>query len=184
MSHPRPTTKTLIVGHPIVAMPLLLASIACLLAGFRSGAAPPVIIGIAMIAAVNGAQRQANAYRAWKAEWDAMDGRPKAPRSSPGQWIGAVLLAALILVGCFRPSVLAYGAGFAVGWISHEPWLLGGLAALAVAIIVQFVRCWPRRPKAARPVTVVAKRILPVPSIADAYARLPDYCQALLRGRS
>jgi len=171
----------MVLAHPVVAMPLQLANIACLLAGFHSGAALPVIIGIAMIAAVHGAQEQASAYLAWKAEWDAMDGRPRARRTSPTQWIGAVALASLILVGCFQPSLLAYGAGYVVGWISHEPWLLGGLALLALAIIVQFVRCWPRRPKPARAVTVVAKRIHPLLSLDQAYAALPEHCQRILQ---
>ena len=119
-----------------------------------------------------------------KAAWDGMAEHPPRRAAKPGRIVGVIAVAALTLMAYVRPQLLAYAAGYAVGWTRHQPWLLGLLGLLALGVLVQFVRCFPRRPKPAKPVSVIARPILPVPTLADAYRALPPYCQALLRGRA
>lgn len=179
----RPATKTMVMGHPIVAVPLTLASGVTLVAGFQSGSALPVIIGIALIAGVQNARAQATAYRAWQAEWEAMGDGPARRRVTPGSFLGAAMIAALILLAFGSPQLLAHLAGYALGWMGTQRWLLALLGVVVLAVLVQFVRCYPRRAKPAKPVAVIAQAILPAPTLADAYRALPPYCQALLRGQ-
>lgn len=179
----RPATKTMVMGHPIVAVPMTLASGVTLVAGLQSGSPLPVFIAIALIAGVQKARAQASAYRAWQAEWDAMSDGPARRRVTPGSYLGAAMIAALVLLAFGSPQLLAYLVGFAFGWMGTQPWLLALLGLLALGVLVQFIRCYPRRARPAKPVTVIAEAILPVPTLADAYRALPPYCQALLRGQ-
>jgi hypothetical protein len=51
-------------------------------------------------------------------------------------------------------------------------------------VLARFIRRRSRRRAGSKVVTVVAKRILPVPTIADAYRALPPYCHALMKGQA
>jgi hypothetical protein len=179
----RPATKIMVMGHPIVAVPMTLANGVILVAGFRTGNVVPVVIAIALIAGVQNARVQASAYRAWQAEWEAMGDGPTRRSVTPGGVLGVAVIATLMLVAFSRPQLLAYMAGYAVGWIGTQPWLLALLGLLALAVLVQFVRHFRRRAKPTKPVIVIAQAILPVPTLADAYRALPPYCHALLRGQ-
>ncbi|MES1985888.1 MAG: hypothetical protein V4461_13135 [Pseudomonadota bacterium] len=180
----RPATNRMIVGHPIIAMPLMLASAVTLIAGFQTDNLFPVFIAIAMIWAVQTARAQASAYRAWKAEWDAMGDDPSPRTATAGRMIGITAIATLTLIAFEQPAMLAYGAGFAIGWLKTQHGLVAVLGLLALALLARFIRRRPRRLKADKPVAVIAKAVLPVPSVADAYRALPPYCHALLRGQS
>lgn len=179
----RPSTKTLVVGHPVIAVPLTLTSGVCLLAGFQTGNSSAVLIGIALIAAVHNASQQASAYRAWQIEWDAMGDGPERRSVTPAGIFGVAAVAALALLGYAHLPSVAYWAGYSLGWVFGHRWLLAALGIVAIAILVQFMRHGLRRAKPAKPVKVVAKRILSVPTIADAYRALPPYCHALLGGQ-
>ncbi len=179
----RPATKTMVMGHPIVAVPMTLASGVTLVAGFQTGSPLPVIIAIALIAGLQKVRAQASAYRAWQAEWEAMGDGPARRRVTPGTFLGAAMIAALILLAFGSPQLLGYMVGFAFGWMGKQPWLLTLLGLLALGVLVQFVRYYPRRPKPGKPVTVIAQAVLPVPTLAAAYRALPPYCHALLGGQ-
>lgn len=176
----KPATKTMVIGHPLIAVPMTLTSGVVLIAGLQTGNLFPVLFAIPILAGVQTARAQASAYRAWKAEWDAMDDGPARRTVTLGSFLGVVVLATLMLVAFGMPRGLAYMAGYALGWMETHPWLL---ALLALGMLAQFVRHNPRRAKPTKPVTVIAQAILPVPTLADAYRALPPYCHALLRGQ-
>jgi len=178
----RPSSRTMLLGSPILAAPVTLLAISTLYVSWLGGSEGTSLgpCGFAILAATARAAREAAAYRQWQAEWDAMGDGPRVRKVTLGRFLGAVAIAVLLLIGYGQPSLLAYGLGYVLGWASHQPWLLAGLGVVVLAVVARVIRRWPHRPRAVKPVTVVARPILPVPSIADAYARLPDYCQRLL----
>lgn len=174
----RPPTQMMVMGHPLVATPMTLVAGVTLLAGFHAGNVLVVLIAIAIVGAIRTASDQARAYRQWKAEWDGMAGQVTARTGKPVWGRIAVLalglaLFALMLIGGASTSDAAICIGL----------LAGGICMIAVMLRLA-IRCLkgrrPIRATKAEPVKVVAKTILPVPTLDAAYAALPEYCRQIL----
>ena len=173
----RPRTSVLVVGHPLVAVPLTLLFIGVAAdCAYQSGFnlfTVGVLFGLGWIGnCFNAATR----YRAWRREWDALDPeyRPRNPWRGAGKSLLALVggIFALWLIATFNdPDSPAR----TVAWL-----LPVGLLAIGVLRMARR----GRRSGAKAPkdfiVTQAVKRPLPAPQVADAYARLPDYCRPIL----
>lgn len=180
----RPSTKTMILGHPIIAVPVTLAGGVALFAGLYGGSVLMALLGGAVGSMALRASEQASKYRAWRAEWAAMGGETQ-PGVRGRRIVGVLLVAAIIVLVVARPDLIAIGAGYAVGWLRAHPVVLVPPALILAIVLFQFVRFFPRRQRRrADVVKVVAKPVLKCPTIEEAYRTLPDYCHALLRGQS
>lgn len=173
----RPPANVMIVGHPLIATPMLLASGAMLLAGLKDGILFIVLTALVLLVGVGGAYNQASAYRAWALEWSAMAPQ-EAPRvvRQPPAW-----LTILVLTGCIFAALWYHGEAPQVA-LRHVAELGIGIAAIAIpwAAIRRLGR---RRRGRSSTVTIVARPVMAVPSLTDAYRALPPYCHALLQGR-
>ena len=180
----RPATATMVLGHPAIAGPMMLAGGIGLLAAFQSSNALIAILSVAMLASVHKANEQASAYRAWKAAWDAMAETPPPRTNTLSRFIGGVLVLGVILLGVGSPSTVRWLGGVAAGVIrasGYGPVLAGFAALLLLILLVQFIRGYPRRPPSAPTVSITATPILPVPTLDAAYATLPEHCRQVLR---
>ena len=175
----RPSHQTMILGQPVVALTVGVTSTITAFAAYRSGdsAAYAIEIGCgALIVMAVRANEAATAYKRWKREWGAMD-EPDGRRPTSGlkcklEWALASLIALAILAALGgQPTYLL-------------ALLLLGLPLLATKLVRGLRRRLTRRPGTkVRPVTVVATPLMSTPTLAEAYARLPDHCQRIL-GRS
>jgi hypothetical protein len=181
----RPNFHTMLLGHPVVAAPAALCAGTVLFLAYRDGDAPGIgLLAALMLAATGKASQEAGAYRQWKAEWDAMaDG--SAPRTQENPILGALLWCALVAGAWFLwPDATHHLVHHTLGWVGRHPtiWLIPALFVLS--ILVRCLRRHRNRTRRAAPVKVVARPLLPVPSIADAYKALPDYAKHLIGGQS
>lgn len=175
----RPSTSTLIVGHPLIAVPCIgvVALFGCAaLFGHADGMVG--VLALFMAAWLQTEWRTAARYRAWVREWNALNANYRPPRPIRATLIilGKLLIAVPMVLGC--------------GWLLinfDDPstpaklitWLLvGGIPTLWLAALLLSRR--KRRPRSQRwIVTQALSRPLPAPSAAEAYASLPDYCRPL-----
>lgn len=180
----RPRTSTMLIGHPFVAIPLILVCAISMVAGVVTRNGGEALFILPIIMAVLNVSQQASAYRAWKAEWDAMGDEPPRRSISLRRILGSLLLLVMPFAAYAMRFKLASGVGYAVGWLTVTPWAMAGLGLLVLVQVLRFIcRCRPR--KASRNlVTVIAKPALPVPTTVDAYRALPPYCHDLLRRQS
>ncbi len=172
----RPSTRTMFLGHPLVSVPLVLIGLAGLAVCFMGGPSGifPGLMFFAMLGVVGKATTQAGAYRRWQREWDAMAGQATPPTNKL-KGCTSWLLAALLAVG-------------SCALIAVHPALFGALIVCAVPVlaIVGLVRMARRRRHRSRraapemAVKVVAKATVPAPTLAAAYAALPDYGQQVM----
>ena len=178
----RPSNQTMVLGHPVVSGVVAIAAAITGYAAFRSNADGGYLVSggcCALIAMTAKANEAATGYKRWKREWESLDGPGGQPRRSDFksklEWIGAGFIALAILAAfCGQP---AYLLGL----------LLLCLPILATKLLRGVWRRLFRRRygHTTRPVCVVAKPILTSPSLAQAYARLPEHCLRILaNGRS
>ncbi len=177
----RPSTQTLIVGYPVVTIPL------ALFGGFFGfevviGNAPIWVGVITFIYCgwLHQCYETASRYRAWLREWNALDPdyQPGRPVLRTLQFIGSLVVAAALFF-----AWLKLGPAFAD---PQSP--ARAIAALAVVVWVLALAArllFHRRKKRAVTkdwiVTQAVERPLPAPSADEAYASLPDYCRPLLK---
>ena len=175
----RPSTKTMVMGHPVIAVPVMLAGGVTMYAAYEGSNLLVGFLGLAMVGTAQSARAQVSAYKAWQRDWDAM--APQVPRerkrTSPWTWIGLII--AVI-------SSLAWLGGANLREIAVDSGLMAGSVWLTAAIWVamRWVIRRRRRPAGSSIVTVVARPAMAIPSLEDAYRALPPYCHALLRGRT
>jgi hypothetical protein len=173
----RPATKTLVMGHPLVATPMTLACAAFLLAGVMDGSGTAVVLTMPVLISVLGASQQAAAYRAWVREWEAMEGTPPRRAYRWPQWLvlAAAVIGVLVFVGSDSDTQhsLATGAGLLVA---------GLVAFFALCIAISWMAHRRKVRAGSFAVRIVARRSMATPSLTDAYRALPSYCQALLLG--
>jgi hypothetical protein len=174
-----PSTRTRVIGHPIVAGTMLLAGTLAGIAGWCSGEDGghnfAILMLFPMAAVMKGAER-VSAYKRWKAEWDGMSEPDSKPRPRglrrAFEWLaaGAILLLLLGAAGGQKTCI-----GLAVLLVS---------AFLATMLIRGIARRLFRRRHGSKAeyVRIVAKPIIPTPSLAEAYARLPAHCQRVMKG--
>jgi hypothetical protein len=171
----RPRTSTMVIGHPLVATPFCLVFGTLAVLGIaHDGFNGPIAIILTLVGAVANTARQAGRYRAWKREWDGFDPnhQPSRPIRNAVQWLAALPAAAAILwlfASYSDPTSPAHVIA---------PLLVFGLPALW---LVRFaLRLRGRRTNSSNQVVTQAiSRPLSAPTVADAYARLPDYLRPL-----
>lgn len=174
----RPPTKTLILGHPIIALPMTLSCVITVIAAIHAGSPAGALVVLPIWGMVHAASERATAYYNWKREWDAL-GPEKVPR--PSIWRQLLVL---MLVGALAVAILTSDRTTQFATLS-----VGGLllcATVILAVLTRMVRAIARRRRfraGAFAVKVVARRGGKAPTLAAAYGALPPYCQALLRGR-
>ena len=172
----RPSTRTLFMGHPVVATPMTLACGSCLFAAIVNGSSSVVVLILPVLIAVLKASRETASYREWMREWDAMGGGPRPSAWRWLRWPGAIAVAmgTLVLVGSGR-TVLAPLAE-----------VVGGVVALLVAIVIPWtVIRWllhlrHRRHSGAFAVQIIAQPVMQAATLNDAYRALPPHCVAML----
>jgi hypothetical protein len=174
----------MLLGHPLVALPLALGSAGAIYACYHNGSNglfPGLIFGAMLLTAAQ-AHKQASAYRLWAREWNAMAGEP-TPRTGQRNSVlrvglGVALVVAVWAVLLSDPHMTSQAL--------HHP-VQTGAPVLGLLVVTSLVRWLRRRPGRAAtpvgPVTVAARVILPAPPLDAAYAALPDYCQRLLARR-
>ena len=174
----RPSTRMLVMGHPVVATPMTLACGSFIVAALVDGNATVLLLTLPVLVAVLKASQEAGTYREWVREWEAMGGGPRRSGWRWLRWPGAIALAlgALILVGS-GGSILLPLAEVVVG--------VAALVAVVVIpwTIIRWARHRHQRRRAAMPVRVVAGAVLPIPALPDAYRALPPHCRVMLETR-
>jgi hypothetical protein len=178
MTPPSPMTR--LIGHPVVAGALLLAGmpfVAFSLLHGSQGVVPAVIVG-ALLNRVMKAQERERDYRAWKSAWDAMSGSTTASAHSRKLAVrtAIVMLAALFCATHLGDGQVQLGIAFVA--------LALMLWATATLMRRFGLGAWRSRRAQTEAVTISLRGpLLPVPSLPQAYAALPDYCQQLIRRR-
>ena len=177
----RPRTSTLIAGYPLVTVPLfLLDGFLGYLFTANEGFGFGTLLALLFAGWLANCAKEAARYRAWRQDWDALDpGRqPRQAMRVSGKSLK--LLAALALVLGTVWLFVNYDDPKSV---AHEiaPILVIVLPLLGIARL-----CFRRRPgKPSHPqawmVTQAISRPLTAPSVAEAFARLPDYCRSPAR---
>jgi len=179
MKPPAPAAR--VVGHPVIAGLIVLAgapfAIVCALRG-GDGLFLAVIMGV-ILERVMRANASVMEYRAWKSAWDAMADQP--PRPKRGMAIARVVVA--VLAGLFALTHI------------RDPQVLGGLVFIGLGLGLWVVVSIGRRlgigfGRRARPSTsdlvTIAVRgpVMPIPTLQQAFAMLPEHCQCLRQAAS
>lgn len=175
----RPPLKTRLVGHPLVTGPL---SIAAAWSGYACWQNTDVLPGTICLMVLAGWSLNANGvmvrYQSWKRAWDGM-APSHAPRHSSAwrPWAGAAMIAATF----FYVTAHANQPGYAFA----QGWMVIGLSLATILWLGKRLRRGRTKGNRNDLATVVIRRpLLPVPSVEEAYRRLPAYCRQLLeRGR-
>lgn len=169
-----------ILGHPIIAMPITGVGLLTLYAWTQHpGLDVFAVAAVIALILVGKAVEHRMSYVRWRSAWDAMADtgppRPKAP------FRAKLALAILIPAGfvAHDSGMLSELAGPAIGLCIIAAVLLAGMLVL---------RGWQRRRAAAtsRPdaVSICATPVMAVPSLNDAYARLPAYSSHVINAGS
>lgn len=182
MKAPPPATRFL--GHPVVAAPILMVLGTLAWLYFTSGDGGSVMLGIIAIAAgakVVEANTKVMLYGKWRRAWDGM-GEPSAPRRRIG-WkkparIGLVIAASLYALANLGDPDIQIAVEFFLTAL-----IVWGLARLLRLVPGRGAKRADRRGQ--EPVVTLAIRapLMPVPTLHQAYAALPEHCQWLLRQR-
>lgn len=172
----RPSSRTLFLAHPVVAVPVCLASLAGLYAccqggseGFWAGLAFLLMMG-----AVGNARSEVTKYRQWERDWAAMAGEALPPPRFKG-CLGAALIGFLALLGL--GAAVAHPDAF-----SNLVVTAVGLLAVLIAVGA-WLRMRRHRSRSQRnvPVQLAAKATTPTPTLDAAYADLPEHLQQLMK---
>lgn len=175
----RPSVGVMLVGHPLVAAPAVLAGGVLLYAAWRAGSSAlvPGVLAFAAICAVGTANTRATRYRTWQRAWNGVGGDP-SPRLSDHRAVRAAAAVLVVLtLGLYLATRTDINARLALGW------LVMGSALVVIVLAVRALRR-TRRPRRTSPlgpvVAICAKPLLPSPSLERAYAALPDHCLRVL----
>lgn len=170
----KPSTQSMLMGHPLVVLPVAVGTLATLYAWSQNAEAWWLaIVMLAFMGRVMKASEARRDYLQWKREWDAMDPNP-ASRMRPAHVAGMLGCALLLVAGAASDQV---GLGAAVGGL-----ILGAFLWL---MLWGFYAAWKQRPRhrarTATPVRLaIARPVLPAMALAESYAALPPYCRAVL----
>lgn len=180
-----PPLQVRLMGHPVVAWPMMLVGGAMLLDGFHERNLLMGILAVAVWGAFLSANERATKYRAWKRQWDSLDAQgPAPPRRASGRRLITVAVGLVLLVGMLcSPHATAHAVGFALGWLIAHPAILAVPLLVVLGLVVRHIRRDRTATGPAALVRVVAQRTLPVPTLDAAYRALPPYCHALFGGR-
>lgn len=175
----QPPHRVLLLGHPVVAMPVL-GLCAFLLYGWSQHPEAWPVGGAALLFGgwTMRACETANQYRAWRKAWDSM-AEPIARRALSNH-LGKLVIAALVVGGFTLADMGAIpgGTGSALMGIA--------IVAAPLATLAMLMKRW-RSSKARRttaqvePVRIAITRpAFPMPSLEDAYASLPEHSQRVM----
>ena len=180
----RPTLRTRLVGHPLVATPMMLLG---LFAGYQwfVGAMNDLAMLAIVIPSVwaSSAFNRVEHYRVWKAKWNAMAGDAKPARQLTAVGIGR-------LRKCLGIVIAGSAVLYAIGHSDQPEYAaalgLGIIGASLVALFFLARRMFGHSAKGVSdrisPVSICVRgATLPVPSLSSAYARLPEHCRQLLQ---
>lgn len=173
-----PPLRVRILGHPIVMVPVMGMGL-FILYGWSQNPDLAILAIAAMgaMALVGKASERRMEFVRWRRAWDSMADDAGPVRQGP--------LLAKLAIAIIVP----------VGFMAHEAGALDGLAGPAMAfgflaamlfVGTMLVRWLWRRLRRARPasqgdlVSVCAKPVMAVPSMTEAYNRLPAHCWHVL----
>ncbi len=168
-----PSLKTTLLGHPLVCLPII--GIGCLLLyrWYLDAALWP--LGIAALVAMNSsvnASGERMKYLSWKQAWDALGEASHSARSTiAGKFFASSVLVAMIVYMASHAEVAAYRTGLTL----MAATAIGG----GVILLTKSLRQRQRQQQSAVPDTVaicIHSPMMPVPSLAQAFAALPDHC--------
>jgi hypothetical protein len=173
----KPRNSIIMAGNPLVAVPMISA---CGFVGFlevtHDGFGSVTLIALVLGGWFGNCMKVAGQYRAWRRDFDALDPDYRPPR--PLRAMARAVTAVPIFLGCLWLFTHYDDPASAAHVIA--PTLMVGLPLLWIASLV--LRRKRRRPKSRDwIVTQAISRPLPAPSVAEAFARLPDYCRSPAR---
>jgi hypothetical protein len=171
-----------LLGHPVIAMPMTGVGLFTLYAWTQQpGMDVPAVAAVIALIVVGKAVEHRLSYVRWRKAWDAMAdygaAKPKAP------FIAKLALAVIVPAG-----FIAHDSGALHGLAGPGAGL--GLLALILFAGTMTVRWWRRRRLRVRPssrpdvVSVCVNKGMAVPSLHDAYARLPAHSRHVLSAGS
>ena len=173
-----PALRIRILGHPIVMVPVMGMGLFILYQWTQNpDLAFLAIVAFAAMALVGKASERQMEFVRWRKAWNAMADDAEPARQGP--------MLAKLAIATIVPA----------GFIAHEAGALDGLAGPATGIgliaailfaATMLLRRWResrhRKAPASRSdvVSVCAKSVMAVPSMTDAYSRLPVHCWHVL----
>lgn len=170
-----PSVKTRLLGHPVIFIPAMLLAAGSVWLLIQNHNAWPITAVVCVLANIALKANQARAeYLAWKRAWDVMEGTPPSRPARVGfaSVLGMAIFCLIIAVG------YAHGAPAAIAALV--------MLMVPILLIAGLRRLW-RRTRRHRPrdqnMTVsvcVSGPLMPVPTLNEAYRRLPDYCLRVL----
>ena len=176
-----PPREALFIGHPIIALPVCLATAAAFFGGFDDHSwwiAAFLLIWPCL--AVGRANAKRTEYFQWKQAWDGMSEptRQKPPRpATPARWrrpwLGGLMLAAIWLF-CLANADDPLDR-LALVWLTVAGIIIG------IALLSRRMKTTLRGNVKGQSVAVcLSGPLLPVPSLKNAYRALPDHCRTVL----
>jgi len=175
----KPSDTSLLIGHPIVVLPVTLSAIWMLYECLYQFSLLPIALGLGFAGYLCGkANARREAYRRWKRQWDAMDdGKATAP--SPRRhrkWPGIIALVVLLAYFVAHASDPVYRVALV--------WLVISVAAPGGAALIwkRWGRSGAKSSNRIDPVqSCIRSPMLPITDLKRAYRALPDYCWQVLR---
>jgi hypothetical protein len=173
------SVPTLILGHPVVSVPLFLGGAAILFACWQLGSDGfgPAVVVLICLARVAHCTQQVSEYRAWKRAWDGM--------AEPGRTLVRIRPRRLAELGI--GLLLAVYASLKLD--SGELELSPAIAAIPLALFALWAAArWlcrrvPRGRRSDCVSVAVGASLMRVPTLAQAYRALPPHCQRVLSDR-
>jgi len=179
----RPGTLIILIGNRFSALAIA-AVVAVVLWQWWQGRAADLaaILAVFGLLLTINASDQVTAWRHWKREWAALEGRPLGFAMPPHAVRGLRILFGLAVWAAMAYGVLTLkpGAGSDLARICF--W--GGSALLAANMIYRAVKSRrgataPQRPPADIPVSIDIRSPGSAPSVGSALAAVPAYCRIL-----
>jgi len=182
----RPGMRTMLLGSRFTAPFIMMGCVDVAYRWWEAGGQSILgLLAIALFFASAKAAGDTAAYRQWRADWRGMTGASTARRKLRPATVAT--LVALAMVG----AAVAVASQLDLSPAAHDWLVLGAIVCALLGAVLMLGRItwliWPRRrrPKPTPLVSVaVHAAAVPVPTIRDAYQRLPDYCLQLLKGQA
>ena len=178
--------KTRLLGHPLIVIPMVGVTLWSIIAWAQGGNGWLALLAIVSLTGVAKAHERRSAYLAYRREWESL-APPASSRPARRSKTFLVVLAVLLVGGAAfylgltidQPGHALALAGIVIGTAITV--VLLGLFAVVRAILRSLARRRARQAVRIAPVEVcVARPLLAVPSLPDAYRALPSYCWRIL----
>lgn len=183
----RPSFRTWLLGHPLTVLAAGGATLWSVMVWAQGGNGMLALLAVIGCGGIARASQHRSAYLAYRREWDSLAPTVPPRRAGRGTVVLAVLLAVLALGGgayYFSPATDQPGHVMALVGIAGAgvvAAVISGIVAVMRAIIRALARRRARHaPRTAAVAVCIARPLLPVPSLTDAYRALPAYCWRIL----